>query len=118
MTTSYNLERSPQIGRDLRAILRFLMRSNVQFGEPFERAKSRAAARVQRIEIDMEKLAEVPHQGTLYPQLMPSLRSVTKDRAIFYFIVDDEAQLVRVLAVFFGGQDHQRLMLRRLLGGA
>jgi toxin ParE1/3/4 len=116
MTTSYRLERSPQIGRDLRDILWFVMRSNVQFGEPFERAKLSAAARIERIEAEMEKLASVPHQGTLHPLLTPGLRSVTKDRAIFYFLVDDEAQVVRVLAVFFGGQDHQRLMLRRLLG--
>ena len=44
---------------------------------------------------------------------MPGLRTVTKDRAIFYFLVDEE---VRVLAVFFGGQAHQRAMLRRVLG--
>lgn len=35
-------------------------------------------------------------------------------RAMFYFDVDDALRLVRVLAVFFGGQDHQRAMLRRL----
>ena len=55
-----------------------------------------------------------PHQGTLRTKMVPGLRSVTKDRAIFYFTVDDEARLVRVLAVFFGGQDHQREMLKRL----
>jgi toxin ParE1/3/4 len=40
---------------------------------------------------------------------------VTKQRAVFYFDVDDDQRLVRILAVFFGGQDHQRAMLRRLL---
>lgn len=115
MTTSYRLERAPQVGRDLRAILQFLMRSNLHFGEPFDRARAKAAKRVQRIETEMEKLAAFPHKGTRRDDWLPSLRSVTKERAIFYFIVDDEAQLVRVLAVFFGGQDHQRAMLRRLL---
>ncbi|MEQ1616787.1 MAG: hypothetical protein ABL883_00400 [Terricaulis sp.] len=47
--------------------------------------------------------------------MMRGLRSDTKDRAISYFTVDDDARLVRVLAVFFGGQDHQREMLKRLL---
>jgi len=39
------------------------------------------------------------------------------DFLVASFIVDEEARVVRVLAVFFGGQDHQRAMLRRLLGG-
>jgi len=55
-------------------------------------------------------------QGTLRPDLLPGLRSVTRDRAIFYFDVDDDQRLVRVLAVFSGGQDHARTMLSRLLG--
>lgn len=63
----------------------------------------------------MRALGRTPHQGTLRPELAPGLRSVTKDRAIFYFDVDDDRRVVRVLAVFFGGQDHQRLMLKRLL---
>jgi plasmid stabilization system protein ParE len=63
----------------------------------------------------MLSLGEKPHQGTLRPELLPGLRSVTKQRAIFYFIVDEPKRQVRVLAVFFGGQDHQRQMLRRLL---
>jgi plasmid stabilization system protein ParE len=54
---------------------------------------------------------------TVLPKLAPGLRSVTKDRAVFYFTFDDDARIVCVLAVFFGGQDHQRAMLRRLLGG-
>ncbi len=33
---------------------------------------------------------------------MPGLRRVTKDRAVFYFTVDEERRVVRVLAVFFG----------------
>ena len=47
--------------------------------------------------------------------MMPGLRSVTKDRAIFYFTIDEGKHVVRVLAVFFGGQDHQREMLKRML---
>jgi len=114
----YKLDREAQVTRDLERIYDFLFESYIAFGHGPDAADIAAADRVIDIEDAMEMLAEIPHQGTLYPQLMSGLRSVTKDRAIFYFIVDDEAQLVRVLAVFFGGQDHQRLMLRRLLGGA
>lgn len=42
------------------------------------------------------------------------LRCVTKERAIFYFKVDDEAKVVQILAIFFSGQDHQRHILKRL----
>jgi toxin ParE1/3/4 len=37
-------------------------------------------------------------------------------RATRWYDVDDEAQAVRVLGIFFGGQDHIRRMLIRLLG--
>ncbi len=116
MTKRYEIERSPAAASDLRSILTFLIRSYVQFGEPFDTAKARAALRVNGIEDEMEVLAARPHQGTLHPKLMPGLRSVAKDRAVFYFTIDEEKHVVRVLAVFFGGQDHQRAMLKRMMG--
>ncbi|MGH6952292.1 MAG: type II toxin-antitoxin system RelE/ParE family toxin [Vitreimonas sp.] len=87
----------------------------MQFGDSFAEAKARVAARMRRIDEAMGALSKAPYQGTLRPKLMEGLRHVTKDRAVFYFTVDDEARVVRVLAVFFGGQDHQSIMLRRLL---
>ena len=42
------------------------------------------------------------------------LRHVTKNRAVIYFDVYEATQSIRVIAVFFGGQDHQRHMLKRL----
>ncbi len=114
MMKRFRLERSPQATRDLKAILRFLIKSHRGFGERFDGAKERASKRVLQIEAAMEKLARLPKQGTLLPKLMPGLRRVTKDRAVFYFIIDEEPRIVRVLAVFFGGQDHQSEMLKRL----
>lgn len=111
----YSLDRGDRVSRDLERIYDFLFASYVAFGDREEDADVDAAERVMQIENAMEALAAVPHQGTLHPEMLPSLRSVTKDRAIFYFTVDDDACLVRVLAVFFGGQDHQRDMLKRLL---
>ena len=46
---------------------------------------------------------------------MPGLRHLTIDRAIYWFDVNEAEQRVRVLAIFFGGQDHVRHMLTRLL---
>ncbi len=114
MTTPYRIERARDATRDLREILRFLIRSHRGFGERFADAKTKAAKRVTQIEDAIDALGELPHRGTLVPHLLPGLRRITQKRAILYFTVDDEARLVRVLAVFFGGQDHQREMLKRL----
>jgi len=113
----YTVERANDAGRDLEAIFDFLIESYRAFGEDADTAIDRAAERLRQIHTSMQSLGDAPHQGTLMPQLFPGLKSVTKDRAIFYFSVDGTKRVVRVLAVFFGGQDHQRRMLKRLLGG-
>jgi plasmid stabilization system protein ParE len=112
---NYAVERADNADRDLNAIVDFLIETYVAFGEDEEDAIDSAEKRIHRIEAAMRALGRAPHQGTLRPELAPGLRSVTRDRAIFYFDVDDDRRVVRVLAVFFGGQDHQRLMLKRLL---
>ena len=113
---NYTVERADDADRDLDGIFDFLIESYLTFGEDDETATDRAAERLRKIHTSMQSLGRAPHQGTLMPQLLPELRTVTKDRATFYFSVDDTKRVVRVLAVFFGGQDHRRHMLKRLLG--
>ena len=110
----YRVARSLDTDRDLAAIFDFLLNSYMGFGDERGEALERAAARIEAIEAEMRALGDAPHQGTLRPDLLPGLRSVTKQMAIFYFDVDDDLNLVRVLAIFFGAQDHQRAMLQRL----
>lgn len=112
----YEVVRTRAANNDLDALFDFLVGSYVHFGDSIDSAFARAEVRVERVKADLRALGKRPKQGTLRPNMMPALRSVTKDRAIFYFTVDDDAHVVRVLAVFFGGQDHQRAMLKRLLG--
>ncbi|MES1158261.1 MAG: type II toxin-antitoxin system RelE/ParE family toxin [Terricaulis silvestris] len=112
---NYKIERLRQATNDLDAIFDFLVESYLNFGDSLESAVSRSAQRVERIKADLRSLATLPHRGIRHDDLVLGLRSVTIDRAIFYFTVDDEARVVRVLAVFFGGQEHQRAMLKRLL---
>ena len=111
----YAVERSRDVARDLAMIFDFLVTSFETFGEDSEAAHERAAERIRAIDESILSLGAVPHQGTLREDILPGLRSVTKDRAVFYFDVDDERRVVHVLAVFFGGQDHQRRMLARSL---
>lgn len=114
---AWTVERSAEADRDLSLVFDFLFSAALDFGEPTDRAFQQAARRIDAIEDAVFALGNAPHQGTLDPELLPGLRRVTKERAILYFDTDEDAQVVRVLAVFFGGQDHRRRMLIRLLGG-
>ena len=111
----YKVVRAEEIDTDLELIFDFLVESAEQFGEDPETAFLRAETRVTEIERSLEELIKVPHQGTRRPHLGEGVRNVTKDRAIIYFDVDDEAEILRVLAVFFGGQEHNARILLRLL---
>lgn len=110
----YRVVRTRAANADLDAIARFLIENDLRYGVRFDSARERASRRLKQINEALRGLGKVPYQGTQHDGLIPGLRHVTKDRAIFYFTVDDEAQILRVLAVFFGGQDHQRKMLKRL----
>lgn len=109
------VRRSGAADHDLELAFEHLFDAYAALGEAPADALERAAARVRGIEDDIERLADAPLQGTLCPDLAPDLRRVTKRGAVFYFVADLEAQRVDVIAVFFGGQDHQRHMLARLL---
>jgi plasmid stabilization system protein ParE len=75
-----------------------------------------AETRVQSIRADITQLGQLPYRGTLHDEMLPGLRHLTIGQAIVWFDRDEDVKLVRVLAVFFGGQDHIRRMLTRLLG--
>ena len=99
--------------RDLDLIFVHLAESYRGFGEAPDEASERAAARVRGILAAADRLALAPHRGAVHDALAPGIRHLTLDRAVCCFRVDGNR--VRVLAVFFGGQDHQRRMRLRLL---
>jgi len=111
---AFEVVRSRASDRDLERIFDHLVESHQALGDVVGDALERAAARVRAIEDDMEGLGAAPFQGTLREDLLPGLRQVTKNRAVFYFLIDADAGQVRILAIFFGGQDHRAQMLRRL----
>ena len=111
---AFEIVRSLESDQDLRLIVRHLIDSYVSLGESVPEAVRRACERARLIEAEIDTIALAPHQGTLLPQLAQGLRSVTKNRGIFYFDVDDAAKRVRILAIVFGGQNHRYRMLRRL----
>jgi plasmid stabilization system protein ParE len=71
--------------------------------------------RISDIRAAAESLTLFPERGTERGDILPGLRFMVMERAIYWYDVDDRAQAVRVLGMFFGGQDHIRRMLIRLL---
>lgn len=103
---------------DLSLIESHLIRAYQDFGEGLAEAARHAAARIDAILATAERLATAPFRGEAHDALLPGLRHLALDGAVYWFIPDAAARQVRVLALFFGGQDHQRHMMVRLLGKA
>ena len=112
----YRIVRTAALDRDLDLIFEHLLDSYLALNADDSDAFDRAVARLNAIHGSMERLITPPHQGTLREELGAGIRQVTKDKAIFYFTVHEDVEEVRVLAAFYGGQDHKRHMLKRLLG--
>ncbi len=112
---AFAIEFSAESERDFELIFEHLFESYVDFGENTGEALERAARRIMDIRKAAERLATFPIRGTLRDDVLPGVRYLAIDRATYWFDVDEAAGRVRVLAIFFGGQDHVRHMLLRLL---
>jgi toxin ParE1/3/4 len=54
-----------------------------------------------------ESLGTFPHRGVAREDIRPGLRITNhKGRTVIAFAVDDAAQLVSIVGVFYGGQDY------------
>ena len=111
----YKVFRAEEVTTDLDLIFDHLVETAEHFGEDPETAFLRAEKRIIKIQESLESLVKAPHQGTLRPHLGHSIRNVTKNKAIIYFEVDDDELVVRVLAIFYSGQNHDAHILLRLL---
>jgi plasmid stabilization system protein ParE len=59
-----------------------------------------------------EGLARFPHRGVARGDIRSGLRLTHhKERTVIAYAVDDEAQTVLVVGVFYGGQDHEGALL-------
>jgi len=110
----YKLRPERHVGRDLDVIESYLVQTYQDFGDDLNSAVARAAARIKQALGYLETFEARPYRGTEYPQVRPGLRTVTNNRFIYYFEIDEPRSEVRILAVFFGGMDHQKQILERL----
>ena len=112
---AFRLEFSAEADRDFGLIFDHLLSSYLGFGESPESALDHAGARVLEIRVAEERILSAPQRGERHDDILPGLRHLAIGRAIYWFDVDEAGETVRVLAVFFGGQDHVRHMMVRLL---
>lgn len=113
---SYRNEFAEASERDLELIFDHLFESYAGFGESTDQALDHAGQRIMGIRAAAERLALFPERGASRDDILPGLRFTVMDRAIYWYNVDERARTIRVLTIFFGGQDHIRRMLIRLLG--
>ena len=112
---AFRLEFSAEAERDFGLIFDHLLRSYLDFGESLESALDHAESRVLEIRAGAKRILSAPHRGERHDDILPGLRHLAIGRAIYWFDVDEAGETVRVLAVFFGRQDHIRHMMARLL---
>lgn len=110
----FRLEFSAEAERDFELIFDHLFDSYRGLGERVEAAFDHAEARVMDIRAAASRILTAPHRGESHDDILPGLRHLTIERAIYWFDVDEERRTVRLPAVFFGGQDHRHRMLARL----
>jgi len=115
VTKTFEIVFSIDAEHDFELIFDFLYESYFGYDEDIISALRQAEKKTQSIRMNAEKLVKHPYRGTLHDDLLPGLRHITMGRAIYWFdVLEDEAK-VRILAIFYGGQDHHVKMLVRLL---
>ena len=114
-STAFRLEFAAEAERDFALIFDHLLNSYLGFGESLESALDHAESRIIEIRAAAERIPSAPHRGERHDEILRGLRHLAIGRAIYWFDVEESRETVRVLAVFFGGQDHVRHMMARLL---
>ncbi len=112
---AFQLEISAAAERDFELIFDHLLKSYTSFGESVQNAVEHAGDRILEIRAAAHRVSLAPHRGERHDDILPGLRHLTINRAIFWLDVDEKSECVRILAVFFGGQDHVRHMMARLI---
>lgn len=112
---AWTTEFSEDAEHDFELIFDHLFEAYTRLGDTGPDALEKAAIRIEGIRVSADGIAATPYRGTLREAIAPGLRTVTIDRAIFWFELDEASRTVRILAIFFGGQDHIRHMMARLL---
>lgn len=112
---AFRLEFSTAAEREFERIFDYLFEIHVGFGERPDEAVEHAAAQILEIRSAADRILTAPHRGDRQDDILPGLRHLALGRTIYRFEVDEGRETVRILGMFFGGQDHIRHMLARLM---
>ncbi len=63
-------------------------------------------------------IGALPYQGMRRDDVRPGLRTAATGRAVIAFDVEEKARSVRILGIFYGGQDYETVLAARLAPGA
>nr|WP_294516349.1 hypothetical protein [uncultured Rhodopila sp.] len=110
----YAVLRGVNVSRDFSRIRKHLIQSYQAFGDTKARATERANSRTREAFEYMLTFATQPHRGTVHPELRDGVRHVTAQQFVYYFEIDDNRAEVRIITVFFGGEDHLEQIAERL----
>lgn len=112
---AWTIEVAAAVEQDIALIFDHLTESYVGFGDAPALAAEHATDRVGKILDALERIATAPYRGKAHDDWLPRLRHLTLERAVYWYQLDAQSETIRVLAIFYGGQDHIRQMLLRLL---
>lgn len=107
----WRVELAGEAERDLDLIFDHHLESCQIFGEDPKEPFAQAEGRAREIRGAADRLGAAPRRGERNDDLLPGLRHVTMGRAVYWFEVDR----VRAWQCSWGGRDHIRHMLVRLL---
>ena len=82
--------------RDLELLFHYLADSYLNLGSSRAEAAEQALRRVLNIRDTAERIATEPHRGAAHDDLLPGLRHLALDKAIYWFLIDEAAGRVRV----------------------
>ncbi len=109
--TGYVLTFAPAVVDDFDRISDHLFRSYILFGEPPGSAADHAVLRVGELREFIRSLTATPHGGTRRDDLFTGLRILSdRQRAVIAFTINDVEMTIRILRVFYGGEDYDVLM--------
>ena len=108
----FRIEFSTEAERDFALIFGHLFKNYRSFETRVEAALDYCEDRIREV---ADRRGAAPHRWESHDDLLPGLQLLTIDRAICWFDVHEAKQPVSILAIFFGGEDHVRHLLTRLL---
>lgn len=113
----WTLEYSEDAERDFELIFDHLFDAYVELGDSPAEAVERTAERLRKLRVEIDRLVDTPHIGTLRPDIHPGIRFLRRDKAAIWFLPVEHSRTIIVSAIFYGAQDHIRNMLARMLAG-